>query len=67
MADEQARFMTVFDKDDDPEKYPGIWGALSFTGYGFDLAEIRKRGHDVSAIKLAQVNSKAYFDRLYAG
>jgi hypothetical protein len=59
--------VNVLDADDDPEQYPGIWGSLSFTGYGFDLAEIRKRGHGVAALKLAQANSKEYFDRIYAG
>ncbi len=57
----------VLDADDDPEQYPGIWGSLSFTGYGFDLAEIGKRGHGVSALKLARTKSKEYFDRIYAG
>jgi len=59
--------VNVLDADDDPEQYPGIWGSLSFTGYGFDLAEIGKRCHGISAIKLARVNSKEYFDRVYAG
>jgi hypothetical protein len=57
----------VLDADDDPKQDPGIWGSLSFTGYGFDLAEIEKRGHGVSALKLARANSKEYFDRVYAG
>lgn len=57
----------VCDKDEDPEHYPGIWGSLSFTGYGIDVAEIRKRGHDVASLKLAQMNSKSYFDQIYSG
>jgi hypothetical protein len=59
--------VNVLDEDDDPEQYPGIWGSLSFTGYGFDIAEMRKRGNDVAALKLVQANSKQYFDRAYAG
>ena|ERR1043166_3872469 len=57
----------VLDEDEDQDKYPGIWGSMSFTGYGFDLAEIRKRGHGVEALRLQQANSKSYFDGIYAG
>jgi hypothetical protein len=59
--------VNVLDENDDPEQYPGIWGSLSFTGYGFDLTEIHKLGLGVAALKLAQTGSKEYFKRIYAG
>ena len=57
----------ILDEDEDPKHYPGIWGSMSFTGYGVDLDEIRKRGHGVESLKLKLGNSKDYFDRIYAG
>jgi len=59
--------VNVLDENEDPNQYPGIWGSLSFTGHGFDLVEIRKRGHGVAGLRLIQANSKQYFDRAYAG
>lgn len=57
----------ILDADEDPELYPGVWGAMSFTGYGIDLHEIDKRNRGITGISLARANSKEYFDRIYAG
>ncbi len=59
--------INVLDEMDDPEQYPGNWGSMSFSGHGFDLHQIRKRGRAIAGLKLAQTASKAYFDRIYAG